>query len=322
LRDPREIVRKIRAFRADCKAHPRISDAVLSARRFTRWMVDVSGTTVHVAPVRYAMFSNVTVSLLQNAEKGDTDSVGLTEESRIEEIGGDSKLYERACRAIRKLTGRDDEVTIFVPQQRYLYSDDAVEPPKTWSSWGLQPTQQRESSIDAAVIEETRLRFSAGAVRVMEAIVAQHGDKNLFSRNRHLALGFNPNPQDPTPRYVFIPRDLNYANLHELVRGVIGEALDYRFRYRNVAPLTFVVAFSRAIIHANDEAIAMLNHYKILVVHYDDEEERYRLRGRCQSRNAGEDLHWLRVAKHHVIISEAPSFGDVRKKRAAKRSPA
>jgi len=162
----------------------------------------------------------------------------------------------------------------------------------------------------ALVIEETRLRFSAGAVRVTEGLVVQHGNKDLFPRNRHLAMGFNPDPRDLTPRYVFIPRDLGYASLHELVRGAIGEALDYRFRYRNVAPLTFVVVFSRAVSNANDEAIAMLNHYKILVVDYDDEEERYRLQGRFQIGNAGEDFHWLRVPKHHVIISETPSFGD------------
>ena len=44
----------------------------------------------------------------------------------------------------------------------------------------------------ALVIEETRLRFSAGAVRVIEGLVVQHGNKDLFSRNRHLAMGFNP----------------------------------------------------------------------------------------------------------------------------------
>jgi hypothetical protein len=272
-------------------------------------MVDVSGTTVHVAPVRYAMFANVAIAHLQHAEKGDTDAVGLMEDTRIEAVDVRTKLYERANRAVRKLTKRDEEISIFVLQQRYLYSNDAgIDPAaKRWSNWGLQPSKQRESSIDDAVLEETRLRYTSGAVRVLNGLVSQHGDSEYFSRNKHLALGFNPDLADPTPKYVFIPRDLGYANLHHIVRGAIGEALEYRFRYREILDLTFIVALSRSVSKSNEDAIRLLNHYKILVLDYDQEENRYVLRGRVAG-NAAEDLHWLRKPKHHLVISKDPSF--------------
>lgn len=140
FKDPRDIVRKVRNFRKDFRANVIVARKLLYARRFTRWVVDVVGTTVHVAPVRYVLYEHVSIKQMQHPIAIATDTPGMIETCRLHEIF-EGRPYEQAIKAIKKLTGRGDELTVFVPAQRDLVSEDPVrcEDLKKWTRYALKP---------------------------------------------------------------------------------------------------------------------------------------------------------------------------------------
>ena len=140
FKDPRDIARKVRSFRKDFKANETVARKLLYGRRLTRWVVDVVGTTIHVAPVRYVLYEHVSIKQMQHPIAIATDTPGMIETCRLHEIF-EGRPYEQAIKAIKKLTGRGDELTVFVPAQRDLVSEDPVrcEDLKKWTRYALKP---------------------------------------------------------------------------------------------------------------------------------------------------------------------------------------
>jgi hypothetical protein len=119
-----------------------------------------------------------------------------------------------------------------------------------------------------------------------------------FMRNSHLHVVYRVNGL----KAVFIPRRVTLTNLHHVVRDVLSEALEYRFRYSDVdeipalaevgKDLVFVVLFSQPVADDNEWVIRLLNHYGILVSSLD--EGQITIQGRELKRLFSEALFWLR----------------------------
>lgn len=294
IADPDDIDAKIRRFRKECAAHPIIAEKLWGARRYTRWLVSVAGPRTYVAPVRYALFTDTTMQVLQHATAGDLAAEGIQELRRIEEIF-DGLIYDRAVAAVQKLTGRTDDLTIFRPLQRCLYSHDEPDQAnefKKWSERGFISPAKRLDSRDAVVRYEEYKRTAPGAIAVMRALIAQHdstaSSNGQFLRGDHLRLVYETREG---VIYVFMPHELLLNNLHCVVRDVLSEALEYRFRYKPKR-LTFIALLSDAIAECNSWVIDMLNEYNILVAVKPQEDENVTLVGKCP-KQARHDLQWM-----------------------------
>jgi hypothetical protein len=168
------------------------------------------------------------------------------------------------------LTGRtDDPLTIFRPLQRCLYSQDGNVGTNEFIRWtnglGFKSPAPRAHSRDPVVRQEERERTAAEAIAVMSSVIEQHKnespDDGEFLRGHHLRLVYE---SPGGSRYVFIPRALSLNNLHAVVRGVVAEALEYRFRYKNEG-LCFLALLSDSISDCNNWAIEFLNEHDIVV---------------------------------------------------------
>ena len=291
FKDPRDIARKVRSFRKDFKANETVARKLLYARRLTRWVVDVVGTTVHVAPVRYAIYEDVSIEQMQHAIPSATDTPGMIEEYRLTEIFA-GKIYEQAIKAIRKLSGRDDDVTVFLPAQRYLVSEDPVrcDDFKKWTKHALKPKQNRLESFDEAIRREETNRHRRGAHRTLVQLFEQCDVKELLFRNAHFAMLL----KDDANVIAFIAREISNHDLHEALRDVLAEALVYKFRYKErLANMTFVVAFSEPIADSNWDAVRLLNSFEILVAAQNEITERLELISK-KPKALLSSLSWLR----------------------------
>ena len=310
INKPLKLNQKIRHFKREFDQDPQTVRNLLYARRYTRWLV-TCGPRISVAPLRYAMFADSTFKTLL-ASTGEYLTVhNAQEEATIEQLHKGSR-FSRAVAAVQKLTGRvDDDLTIYRPRQRCLYSGDStiyIDEFKKWSQLGFKSPANRLNSRDDVVRLEERKRTHPEALRVIRDVIEQQPrfglKEGLFERGHHFRLVYR---SQAGQRYVFVPRHLSLENLHEVARDILSECLEYRFRYNNDPTISFVALLSDEVSKANRWVVGLLNTYKIIVVHRSDHDSLLHIVGRS-SIDVRDDLFWM--SPKFMKVSENTTASD------------
>jgi hypothetical protein len=272
VRDPREIQAQVKQFTKECAADPELADKLLRARRYRHFVVDPA--TSRIAPQGYAMTYGATLDSLRAASYGDLDIPHEIQNARLEPID-DSRIRGISDRAWTRLKTISpdypvvrEQLTFHLIRQRCLVSADPKLPTKPLTLTSeLYPNLKRIESADPALMLEEVERDRPAARHLIEAAKEcgkMFGKK--LKRNNHFSL-IDPKK---TMWWVFLPRRVTLTNLHFVLRSVLAESLEYRYRYgKHGIKLKPVVLLSTPISPDNSWVVSLLNSHDIFVCSYD-----------------------------------------------------
>ena len=266
---PIEIQAQIKRFNAEARADPKLADKLIRGRHY-RWFV-VDPVTGRIAPALYALWTNATLKSLQKTAKNELRVPAPITSARLDDISR-GPLWDRAIRALDRFVPRysvpTDELNISSVRQRCLFSGDPRDCANLSRFRFPRQSKRRLETLDVALHHEERERHRPQARQLTQRIVERAQAERLECfRNPHLHVVVEC---ADGIYYVFLPRRLTLINLHSVIRDVLAEALEYRFRYEHEGEkFRFVVALSFPVASSNDWVVKMLNSHGILVVAWD-----------------------------------------------------